>query len=257
MDINKMFEMYVQSLNAHSQMIQLQTQQLQQAFMQMVQMSQQPGFVPPMQPMSPAPQPVEMQQMQQPVYPEMPEQSKVRDMAPPAKPKHVKDPTRIKARIKAVKPCTTCPLSPDNGGNCAMTKTHLLHPACGPDVAAQKELALFTGELVIKVTSGAKEYPVYRDAAFIGVVPKITDTKDLITALEDYLGKTVRVMSRLSEKQNPESIYTNSFFEILGEIEGESSKESTVPVDPSPVVDVSQKPEGASFDVGEMDELPV
>lgn len=60
------------------------------------------------------------------------------------------------------------------------------------------------------------EDAVYRDGVFIGVIPKKPETNKLLKRLVSYAGQQVRVFSTLHDRQDPNSIYTNCFFEILG-----------------------------------------
>lgn len=247
MEFNKMWSDVVAS-----------NQGLQELFFKMLEMANQPGFVPPlsvpvtMEQPSPVTQPLVMPHQPFPVVQGTPKQDIVSDANLPPRLEPIGN---IKSRIQAVKPCETCAFAPQ----CTVKGQHFVIQECGPELHSMVQAARFDGEIEVEVLKGnGVPYPVYRDGVFIGVVPMKKEISKVLTALEDYKGKRVKVRTTwLSEKvQKHPSIYTNCEFGIIGEVETVQEVSSTLP-EVTPQVDLSEQPEGASFDLGELDGLPV
>lgn len=140
-----------------------------------------------------------------------------------SKPKGMPD-TPLESRIKAVKPCEKCSFGPVFHGNCRHSKDSHIIKECGPEVIEMKQHALKAGELEIKIIGGeiVREYQVYREGKYIGIIPYTRETEGrngVISKLEGYsAGRNVLVRSRPHKKQNPDSLYTNAEFTILGEL---------------------------------------
>ncbi|MEX3713530.1 hypothetical protein ABFV99_14095 [Cytobacillus horneckiae] len=160
-------------------------------------------------------------------------------------------------QIRFDKPCESCPFA----SNCELKKSHI-NTNC--NVSQMKNAAVEAGELHIKVSVNEEtmksSFNIYKDGIKIGLLAEQKENKPLRTALEAYMGKTVRVSTQL-QKELPHSVYTALHAEIVGVVE---EKVPEVYIDetivfpepilfPTPMIEpLTDQDETATIELGEM-----